>query len=81
MIMVKTVEFLTIFSIVFTNSVKDKCFTVKRLSALLLGGVGGSALLNNTKLDKSVRAKGQAVMTFNIGTLSGLSFIITGDRA
>ena len=66
---------------IFPNSLKLKGFSDKSFSALPLGGVGGSALFSNIKLEKIVRSKGQAVTMFSIQTLFGLLFITMGERA
>lgn len=66
---------------IFPNSLKLKGFSDSNFSALPLGGVGGSALLSNIKLEKIVRSKGHAVTMFSIQTLFGLLFITMGERA
>ena len=66
---------------IFPNSRKLKGFSDSNFSALPLGGVGGSALFSNIKLEKIVTSKGQAVTMFNIQTLFGLLFITMGERA
>ena len=69
--------FLANDNIVRINSFRVLGFSLSNFSALPLGGVGGSALFNNTKLESVVSNNGQAVTIFNILTFSGLLFRMT----
>ena len=71
MIIMTTVAFLANDNIVKINSFRVLGFSLSNFSALPLGGVGGSALFNNTKLASVVSSNGQAVTIFNIRTFSG----------